>query len=118
METLQKETLIAQNTLIAKFMEVTPYLIAPDKYSLSNMPFWSIDGDTPDKVLKDASLLLGYHENWNELIKVIRKILNISLKNDSMELYYNITDSIPEIEQAHEAVIEFINHYNTNNAIH
>jgi len=53
-----------------------------------------------------------YHENWNELMQVIQKILDISLKLDSMEMYYNITDSIPEIKNTYEAVVEFIKWYN------
>ena len=74
METTQKETLITQNMLIAQFMEIKPRLIAPDCYGLDNMPFWSITGDTPDKVLKDASLLLKYHNDWNQLMEVVDKI--------------------------------------------
>ena len=114
MKTTQKETLIAQNLLIAQFMEVEPRLIAPNCYGLNNMPFWSITGDTPDKVLKDASLLLNYHNDWNQLMKVIRKILEYTLEHDISELYYDITGSIPNIEETHKEVVEFINWYNEN----
>lgn len=114
MQTKQTKNLIEENLIIAKFMNIKPKLIAPDTYSLSNTPYWNITEDTPEKTLEKASLLLGYHEDWNKLIEVIHKILIISLENDSMELYYNITDSIPFIEPTHQAVIEFINFYNVN----
>ena len=56
---------------------------------------------------------MKFDKDWNWLMEVVDKILNISLELDSMEPYYNITDSVPNIKQTHEAVIEFINYYNT-----
>lgn len=129
METLQKETLIAQNTLIAQFMEVTPRLISRDCYGLDNMPFWSITGDTPDKVLKNASILLKYHNDWNQLMKVVEKIESnefikvlfyqngckiIKLREcPSDENYFEISiNSFTKIEAVYEAVIEFIKWHN------
>ena len=47
------------------------------------------------------------------MMPVIQKILDISLNLDSMEMYYNITDSIPKIDQAYEEVVKFIINYNT-----
>ena len=114
METTQKETLIAQNLLIAQFMEVKPRYIAPNCYVLDNMPFWCITGDTPDKVLRDASLLLNYHNDWNQLMEVIEKILHYTLEHNITHLYCDIADTIPVIEHTHEKVIEFINFYNEN----
>jgi hypothetical protein len=46
------------------------------------MPFWSITGDTPEKVLKDASLLLNYHNDWNQLMEVVEKIRVTEKCND------------------------------------
>jgi hypothetical protein len=55
-----------------------------------------------------------YHTDWNWLMEVVEKILNICLELDSMEMYYSITDSIPDINQSYNEVIEFINWYNGN----
>lgn len=55
---------------------------------------------------------LQYHKDWNWLMPVIKKILDISLNLDTMEMYYNITDCIPNITQTHIAVIDFIKWYN------
>ena len=61
---------------------------------------------------KDAVHPNKFHEDWNELMQVVEKILNISLDLDSMELYYNITDNIPNIKQAYNSCVEFIKWYN------
>ena len=134
METTQKETLITQNMLIAQFMEVKPRLISPDCYGLNNMPFWSITGDTPDKVLKDASLLLKYHNDWNQLMEVVEKIESI-VWEELNETSFNVTigatiycviqdnnggmleiigEGRTKIESVYNAVIQFIKWYNKN----
>jgi hypothetical protein len=59
---------------------------------------------------------LLYHTNWNWLMPVIEKILDISLNLDTMEMYYNITDCIPNITQTHIAVTDFIKWYNNENS--
>lgn len=51
---------------------------------------------------------LAFDTDWNSLMNVIEKILEISLELDSMEMYYNITDSIPNIKQAYADVTKFI----------
>jgi hypothetical protein len=55
-----------------------------------------------------------YHIDWNWLMEVVEKILNICLELDSMEMYYNITDSIPKIDKAYNDCVEFIKWYNEN----
>ena len=56
-----------------------------------------------------------YHIDWNWLMKLIEKILNVSLELDSMEMYYNITDSIPDIVKTYGKSVEFIKWYNEQN---
>lgn len=58
---------------------------------------------------------MKYHSDWNWLMEVIEKILNVSLELDSMEMYYNITDSIPKIDKAYNDCVEFIKWYNDEN---
>jgi hypothetical protein len=45
-------------------------------------------------------------------MEVVEKILDISLNLDTMEMYYNITDSIPRIDHTYNACVEFVKHYN------
>ena len=58
---------------------------------------------------------LEFHIDWNWLMKVIEKTLNVSLELDSMEMYYNITDSIPDIVKTYGKSVEFIKWYNEQN---
>jgi hypothetical protein len=57
---------------------------------------------------------LKFDVDWNWLMPVVEKILDISLDLDSMEMYYNITDAIPKIESTYNEVVEFIKWYNKN----
>jgi hypothetical protein len=57
---------------------------------------------------------LKFHNDWNWLMEVVEKILNICLELDNMEMYYNITDSIPKIDKAYNDCVEFIKWYNEN----
>lgn len=90
------------NKLMAEFLGYTqPH---PD---YPNTTYWYKQGEQP------LTILL-FDTDWNWLMQVFEKILNISLYEDSMELYYDITDSIPDIKQAHNACVEFIKLYNKN----
>lgn len=53
-----------------------------------------------------------FHCSWNWLMPVIKKILEITVELDEMEMYYSIIDQIPHIEQVFYAVVEFIKWYN------
>jgi hypothetical protein len=56
---------------------------------------------------------LKYNSDWNELMEVVKKCLEIGLEGDKMEMYYNITDSIPDIEGVYNAVVHFIEWHNS-----
>ena len=55
---------------------------------------------------------LIFHSDWNWLMEVIEKILNICAENDDLEKYAVITDNIPYIQQTYDECIKFINFYN------
>lgn len=86
------------NKLIAEFIGAT--IVESDIY---------LNGDEYTKYD------LKFHKDWNWLMPVIEKILDISLNLDTMEMYYNITDCIPNITQTHIAVTDFIKWYNNEN---
>jgi hypothetical protein len=87
------------NKLIAEFMGNIPIFENEYQMVTHNNMCYGIDE-------------LKYDTDWNWLMQVIEKILDISLDLDSMEKYYNITDSVPMIKQTYENVVEFINWYN------
>ncbi len=90
------------NKLIAEFMGYSqPH---PDYPTTT---YWYKEGEAP-------LTILSYNTDWNWLMSVVEKILDISLDLDSMEMYYNITDAIPKIESTYNEVVEFIKWYNEN----
>lgn len=110
------------NRLIAEFMGVEPTQISSSLWGLSNTPFWSVTGPTPEKVMQDATNLFGFEKDWNKLLKVVCRITELSkggaatkmlkdLPNFSSDIYIStITD---DINKAYQAVIEFITWYNS-----
>lgn len=76
--------------------------------------FWGFK-NTPERQrchsdrIKD---IYQYDRDWNLLMSVIEKILNICAENDDLEKYAVITDNIPYIQQTYDECIKFINFYN------
>ena len=93
------ENIIENNKLIAEFMEYPKHKI---DFVGKRLNFENSKHNT-------------YHIDWNWLMKLIEKILNVSLELDSMEMYYNITDSIPDIVKTYGKSVEFIKWYNEQN---
>ena len=95
---------IENNRLIAEFMGYNLEVVNNEEYFTHD--------DMLETFLDDE---LHFHTDWNWLMEVMDKILNVSLKLDTMELYYDITDNIPNIEETYKSILEFINWYNTEN---
>jgi hypothetical protein len=53
-------------------------------------------------------------EDWNWIMKVVKKILSIVSENDDMETYNIIIDQIPDIEAVFIAISDFAKKYNNN----
>jgi hypothetical protein len=53
-----------------------------------------------------------YECDWNWLMDVVEKILNICAENDDLEKYAVITDNIPYIQPTYNECVRFINFYN------
>lgn len=66
------------NRLIAEFMGVEPTQISSSLWGLSNTPFWSVTGPTPEKVMQDAASNFKYDSDWNKLLKVVCRITELS----------------------------------------
>jgi len=100
METIQN------NKLIAEFMGYELEETLADNIFVYAIPTINnnLDFFEPNELL--------YHTDWNWLMKVIKEILTISLELDTMELYYDITDNIPNIEETYKSILEFINWFN------
>lgn len=55
---------------------------------------------------------LKFHSDWDWLMEVIEKILNICSENDDLEKYHIITDNIPYIQPTYNECVKFIKFYN------
>lgn len=56
--------------------------------------------------------ILCYHKDWNWLMEVVEKILNICSENDDLEKWAVITDNVPYIQPTYNECVKFINFYN------
>ena len=88
------------NKIIAKFMGATLTKDLQIMYPV-------YEGDS--SYVKD----LKYHLDWNWLMFVVEKILNISVELDVMDKYYDIIDRMPVIESVYKECITFIEWYNS-----
>ena len=103
------QNIIENNKIIAEFLgyiNTTPSDKVFSIYENNANPFLG-------KTLLEP-MSMKFNSDWNWLMKVVEKILNVSLELDSIEMYYNITDSIPHITKTYEKCIEFIKWYNEN----
>ena len=55
---------------------------------------------------------LKYHEDWNWLMRVIEKILQVCAEMDEMERYWRMTDAMPYIDNVYNTCVEFVKFYN------
>ena len=109
------ENIIENNKIFAEFLDwefddlsetfETPFLKLVDPEAFGDEQF----------SCKLQDFELEFHTDWNWLMKVIEKMFNISLELDSMEMYYNIINSIPDIVKTYEESVEFIKWYNKQN---
>lgn len=103
---MTKQERIDWNMMIAQFMQVE-----------QKNNYWYID---PDHGLTSfMSVDLRYHDQWNWLMPVVRKIVELCCDLDNQELFFSDqytsiidTVSMAVIEDSYKVVIEFIVWYN------
>ena len=119
--------------LILKFMGVTPKLIAPDRYGLSDQPYFSCVCNTPEECLESYAKYSKYDTSWDWIMPVVEKIESLVLENDEFFAFnilggccvYIISSRGDEVVESskgsskllctYNAVVEFINFYNESN---
>ena len=104
------------NKIIAEFMGLNKTKMFFNLKSGNYVKKETVDCDIKavDVYLKNNKPITNfyYHSDWNWLMEVIEKILNICAENDDLEKYAVITDNIPYIQQTYDECIKFINFYN------
>lgn len=104
----QKET-IENNCLIAGFMGA----IEQNQIRPGRMYFKGLDDKFPDNMYGCNNEKLQYHTDWSWLMPVVEKIHDeCKLYSGGLKFFEGLT-IFSNMEQAYEAVIEFITWYNT-----
>ena len=90
-----KNKILEYNKLIAEFMGVEPTQMHSNKYSYSDMPFFSCTYDTKEEVMKAFVSYAKYHKSWDWIMPVLFKIKKLQshlnketpLRNGSISWY-------------------------------
>ena len=97
------ENIVENNKLIAEFLGYSqPH---PD---YKNTSYWYKKGEAP-------LVFLSFHSDWNWLMRVIEKILQVCAEMDEMERYWRITDAMPYIDSVYTACVKFVKWLNEQN---
>ena len=66
--------------------------------------------ETHHKVVDNwlSFLNMKYHSSWDWLMPCIQKILNLEEVIENMELFYEIRDNIPDIDQTYSSIVTFL----------
>lgn len=104
-----------KNKLLAEFMDIDTSLKEIDCkdcrfFYQCNLIQCSL---SDDELYKSPELF--YNSDWNLLMEVVEKVLQICAEIDEMERYWCITDAIPYIDDVYNACVEFVNWYNEQN---
>ena len=55
---------------------------------------------------------LDYDNSWDWLMTAVEKIKNIAVKDENIEVFYEVLDNLPDRHETYNAVVEFIKQYN------
>jgi hypothetical protein len=94
------------NKIIANFLNW-------ETINTENCVTYVLPKNLADPIYKlDSRFILEFDTDWNWLMEVVEKILNICSENDDLEKYYIITDNIPYIQPTYNECVKFIKFYN------
>jgi hypothetical protein len=131
------ERIIKENTplsmyekkkLLTEFMGVRPLMNGPDRYHLSDMPFFSTTNDTPEDCLKSYIEYSKYDTSWDWIMPVICKIESLGYYVDSVycpetrkaacfifkdgHMVVDIKDELSKLDALFAAAVDFVKYYN------
>ena len=93
-----------ENKLIAEFMG---YKVVDKPKVVNGENFFEYIGENGNYTYCNS--LLRYNNQWDWLMPVLSKILDLSFQDDGdAEDFYSIRDCVPDINHTHKAVVEFI----------
>ncbi len=99
--------LLEGNKKICNYMGVRPKMESPDVYYYSDLPFFSVRDDNPEKVMESIVKYVKYSISWDWLMPVIGKISNECEEPEELdELKYALLCN--DIETAWEFVVNYL----------
>lgn len=124
------------NRLIAEFMGVGPRDGSDGYYSYNDGVFFSIRERDPEKVMDAIARYAKYHTSWDWLMPVLEKIIKIEIGDDVETVKHAFPRTFGMIDEetgksmvrlngfflhkedklidaTYSAIVEFINHHNT-----
>ena len=57
---------------------------------------------------------MKFKKSWDWLMSVVEKIYEIAVDDENIEVFYEVSDNLPDRHETYKAVLEFINRYNKN----
>ena len=105
-----------KNELLAEFLEFEkePFYFNLKTGNYVKKENYDCDLDKIYLFVKNKKPLISllFHKDWNWLMKVVEKVLQICAEIDEMERYWCITDAMPYIDNVYNACVEFVKWYN------
>ena len=111
------KNIIENNKLIAEFMGVFDKILSTGNiYSWSDAPFYYTTENTKEKVIRNICRYSKYDSDWNWLMKVVLKCLEICHNEMLNEWKNGFSDSFfsRDINCMYSEVLRFIKWYNEN----
>ena len=111
------KNIIENNKLIAEFMGVFDKILSTGNiYSWSYAPFYYTTENTKEKVIRNICRYSKYDSDWNWLMKVVLKCLEICHNEMLNEWKNGFSDSFfsRDINCMYSEVLRFIKWYNEN----
>ena len=130
------ESVTESNRLIAEFMGVGPRLNSDGYYSYVDGVFFTVRTRDQEMATDAVAKYVKYHSSWDWLIPVLEKIIRLEIGDDVNTIKYAFPRTFGMIDEgtgkfmvrlngfflhkenklidaAYSAIVEFINHYNT-----
>lgn len=107
-------------------MGIAPNKVRENLYSYADLPWFSTTRDTPEKVMHDFAGYAKYHEKWDWIIPVVKKIVECDsnihkhtspfTEDDGLASHtylYAIMDALTDlsIQGLFDAVYEYVQWY-------
>ena len=97
-----------ENKLIAEFMGMEKERHTDGRY------LFTTDMEETKGIDTRFTEELYFHISWDWLMTVVDKIFSIAVKDENIEVFYEVVNHIPDRHETYKSVVKFIIEYNKN----